>query len=148
MAVQNEILEFVQKVVAAMGLDLRASLEDTPDGWRVNLEGEHSGPLLRRGAEGLQALQHVASTAFRRQLGDDTRVVVDCNGYRREKDAELRQMARFLAEKVRASGAPQEIGPLNPYERRVVHLTVSELGDIASESIGDAFQKTVIISRK
>ncbi len=148
MAAQTDILEFVQKVVTAMGLDLRASLEETPDGWRVELQGENSGPLLRRGAEGLQALQHVASTAFRKQLGDDGRIVVDCNGYRREKDAELRQMAKFLGEKVRASGAPQEIGPLNPYERRVVHLAVAELGDIASESIGDAFQKTVIISRK
>ncbi len=148
MAAQTDILEFVQKVVAAMGLDLRASLEETPEGWRVNLEGEHAGPLLRRGAEGLQALQHVASTAFRRQLGDDNRIVIDCNGYRREKDAELRQMAKFLAEKARSSGLSQEIGPLNPYERRVVHLAVAELGDVASESIGDAFQKTVIISRK
>lgn len=148
MAAHTEILEFVQKVVAAMGLDLRASLEETPDGWRVNLDGEHAGPLLRRGAEGLQALQHITSTAFRRQLGDDNRIVIDCNGYRREKDVELRQMAKFLAEKARSSGLPQEIGPLNPYERRVVHVAVAELGDVASESIGDAFQKTVIISRK
>ncbi len=148
MAVQTDIVEFVQKVVSAMGLDLRASLEETPDGWRVNLEGENSGPLLRRGAEGLQALQQVASTAFRKDLGEDGRIAIDCNGYRREKDAELRQMAKFLGEKARTSGAAQEIGPLNPYERRVVHLAVAELGDVASESIGDAFQKTVIISKK
>ncbi len=146
--VQTEILEFVRKTVAAMGLDLRVSLEETADGWRVNLDGENGGPLLRRGAEGLQALQHVASTAFRRQLGDDGRIVIDCNGYRKEKDAELRQMAKFLAGKVRASGTSQEIGPLNPYERRIVHVAIAELGDVASESVGDAFQKTVIISKK
>ncbi len=148
MAVENEILEFVQKTVAAMGLDLQASLERVEDGWRVNLAGEHGGTLLRRSAEGLQALQHVASTAFRRKLGDDERLVIDCNGYRMEKDAELRQMAKFLAEKVRTSGTQQEVGPLNPYERRIVHLAIAEFNDVASESIGDAFAKTVIISKK
>jgi predicted RNA-binding protein Jag len=43
---------------------------------------------------------------------------------------------------------PQEMGPLNPYERRIVHLAVAEDPDVTSESIGDAFMKTVIISVK
>ena len=95
----------------------------------------------------MQALQHLVATTFRRQLGDDRRIVIDCNGFRREKDAEIRQMALFLAEKARSSG-PQEMGPLNPYERRIVHMAIAEDPTVSSESIGDAFMKTVIISRK
>jgi len=57
-------------------------------------------------------------------------------------------MAKFMAEKARDSGHAQEIGPLNPYERRIVHLAVSEVDKVSSESIGDAFEKTVIISVK
>jgi spoIIIJ-associated protein len=57
-------------------------------------------------------------------------------------------MARFVAEKARSSGAPQEMGPLNPYERRIVHLAIAEDPTVTSESIGDAFLKTVIISTK
>jgi spoIIIJ-associated protein len=41
---------------------------------------------------------------------------------------------------------PQEMGPLNPYERRIVHLAIAEAPGVTSESIGDAFMKTVIIS--
>ena len=67
---------------------------------------------------------------------------------RKGKDIELRQMAKFLAEKARDSGLAQEIGPLNPYERRIVHLAVAEVESVSSESIGDAFEKTVIISVK
>jgi spoIIIJ-associated protein len=103
---------------------------------------------VRRGGEGLQALQHIVATAFRKQLGDDNRIVIDCNGFRRDKDAELRQMARFIAEKARSSGMPQEMGPLNPYERRIVHLAIAEDPTVTSESIGDAFLKTVIISTR
>ena len=40
------------------------------------------------------------------------------------------------------------MGPLNPYERRIVHMAVSAVESVTSESIGDAFEKTVIISVK
>jgi spoIIIJ-associated protein len=148
MSLTTEITEFLQNVVNAMGMTLTPRVEEAPEGTRINLEGEDGGVLVRRGGEGLQALQHVVATAFRKQLGDDNRIVIDCNGFRKDKDAELKQMARFMADKARASGAPQEMGPLNPYERRIVHMAISEYPDAASESIGDAFMKTVIISTK
>ncbi len=146
MSLTTDITEFLQKVVAAMGMTLSPTIEETPDGTRINLEGEDGGMLVRHGGEGLQALQHLVATAFRRQLGDDNRVVIDCNGFRKDKDLELKQMARFNAEKARSSGVPQEMGPLNPYERRIVHLAIAEDPGATSESIGDAFMKTVIIS--
>ena len=148
MSLNSEIAAFVQDVVTAMGLALTATVEETPEATRINLDGEDGGVLIRRGGEGLQALQHVVATAFRRQLGDDNRIVIDCNGFRKDKDAELRQMAHFMAEKARASSVPQEMGPLNPYERRIVHLAIAEDPTVTSESIGDAFMKTVIIATK
>jgi spoIIIJ-associated protein len=148
MALTTEIADFVQRVVAAMGLALVPNIEETREGTRINLEGEDGGVLVRRGGEGLQALQHVVATAFRKQLGDDNRIVIDCNGFRKDKDAELRQMARFIADKARSSSVPQEMGPLNPYERRIVHLAIAEDPTVTSESIGDAFMKTVIIAAK
>jgi spoIIIJ-associated protein len=147
MNAQNQVAEFVRQVTKAMGLSLQAAVQETPDGFRIDLEGEGGETLLWHRAEPLKALQHVADTAFRRQLGDD-RVHIDCLGYRRGKDTELRQMAQLLIEKVKQTGAEQEMGPLNPYERRIVHLTVAEDPAVVSESIGDAHIKTVIISLK
>ena len=147
-ALTPQIARFVQDVVNAMGAALTVTIEETAEGTRINLEGEDGGVLVRRGGEGLQALQHIVATAFRKQLGDDNRIVIDCNGFRKDKDAELRQMARFVAEKARSSGMSQEMGPLNPYERRIVHLAIAEDPTVTSESIGDAFLKTVIISTK
>jgi spoIIIJ-associated protein len=148
MSLTEEIATLVQSVVNAMGLALTTSIEETEEATRINLEGEDGGVLIRRGGEGLQALQHLVATAFRRQLGDDNRIVIDCMSFRKDKDAELRQMAQFNAEKARNTGAPQEMGPLNPYERRIVHLAIAEDPTVSSESIGDAFMKTVIISTK
>jgi spoIIIJ-associated protein len=148
MATADEITVFVEKVVSAMGLTLKASPEEMPDGLRINLDGDDGGLLTRRQGEALAALQHVVAAVFRQDVDERRRLVVDCQGYRKSKDAELRQMAKFLAEKARDSGLAQEIGPLNPYERRIVHLAVAEVEKVSSESIGDAFEKTVIISVK
>jgi spoIIIJ-associated protein len=146
MSLAIEITDFVRRVVDAMGLRLTTAIEETPEGTRIDLQGEDGGVLVRRGGEGLQALQHIVATTFRRQLGDDNRILIDCNGFRKEKDLELRQMARYHAEKAKTTGMPQEMGPLNPYERRIVHLAIAEDPTVTSESIGDAFMKTVIIS--
>lgn len=148
MATPDEISAFVEKVVAAMGLNLTAAPEEMTDGLRINLSGDDGTLLIRRQGEALAALQHIVAAVYRQDVDERRRLVVDCEGYRKSKDAELRQMAKFLAEKARDSGLAQEIGPLNPYERRIVHLAVAEVEKVSSESIGDAFEKTVIISVK
>jgi spoIIIJ-associated protein len=73
-------------------------------------------------------------------------VFIDALEYRKGKDIELRHMAKFLADKVKQTGVDQQLGPLNPYERRIVHLAVAEVAGVTTESIGDAFSKTVHIS--
>jgi spoIIIJ-associated protein len=145
MSIDQHVTDFVTRVVRGMGLALEASIETGADGTRINLSGDGAETLLARRGEGLQALQHIVDSAFRRQLGDQ-RLLVDCMDFRRGKDNELRQTAKFLAEKAKTSGAEQSIGPLNAYERRLVHLAVAEVPGATSESIGDAAVKTVTIS--
>jgi spoIIIJ-associated protein len=142
----ERVKSFLQRTLEAMGVPLEIAIEDTADSVQIELSGDGGDILLRRRAEALDALQHVVNTAFRRELKDDRTFVIDSLGYRKAKDAELKQMARFMMDKAKASGTPQEMGPLNPYARRLVHLTVAEDPQMSSESIGDAFLKTVIIS--
>jgi spoIIIJ-associated protein len=148
MDLQERVRQFTLDTLAALGLSLDVTIDDTPDGIRVEISGDGGETLLRRRAEALDALQVIVNTAFRRELKDDRSFVVDCLGYRKAKDAELRQMTCFVMEKVKLNGMAQEMGPLNPYARRIVHLTVAEDPALTSESIGDAFLKTVIISPK
>jgi len=147
-SLDDRVVQFITQVTSAMGLSLEATSEETPDHLRVNLSGDGADVLLRRKGEALDALQVIVNTAFRRDERGERHYLVDALGFRRDKDAELRQMAQFLMEKARTSGVPQEIGPLNPYARRIVHLAVAEDDTMTSESIGDAFLKTVLISSK
>jgi spoIIIJ-associated protein len=140
------IVEFLTRVTEALGCKTSVDVEDSPDGPRLNLVGEDAELLARHRGEPLKALQHVVDMAFGRTLPDDKRVFIDALGYRKGKDIELKQMAKFLAEKARQTGVDQQLGPLNPYERRIVHMAVAEVPGVTTESVGDAFSKTVNIS--
>ena len=140
------IVEFLGRFTAALGLNTTVEVEDTADGPRLNIAGEEAELLVRHRGEPLRALQQVVDMAFGRSLGDEKRVFVDALEYRKGKDVELKQMAKFLAEKAKMSGADQQLGPLNPYERRLVHMAVAEVPGVTTESVGDAFSKTVLIS--
>jgi len=143
---QNEVRQFVADVTDAMGLQVTVVAERLDDGGlRVDVQGEDGSTLLHRKGEALDALQHIVNTAFRHE-GDSQRFVVDCQGFRRGKDLELQQMAKFLIDKVKSTKMPQELGPLNSYARRVVHMEVARDPEVTSESQGDGQMKLVIIA--
>ena len=142
------IVEFLKTFTEAVGIKTTIQVEETADGPRINITGEEAELLVRHRGEPLKALQVVVDMAFGRTLGDDRRVFIDALEYRKGKDVELRQMAKLLAAKAKDTGIDQQLGPLNPYERRIVHMAVAEIPGATTESVGDAFSKTVLISRR
>ena len=144
----ERVITFLQDVTGAMGLTLDVATEETPDHVRLNLTGDAADVFLRRNGEPLDALQVIVNTAFRRDERGDRHYVVDAVGFRKDQDEALRTNARTLAAKVQASGESEELGPLNPYARRIVHMAVSENPAVSTESLGDDFMKVVVISVK
>jgi spoIIIJ-associated protein len=144
----DKVINFLQDVTGAMGLTLDVATEETPDHLRLNLTGEGADVFLRRKGEPLDALQVIVNTAFRREDRGERHYVVDVQGFRKAQDDELRKEARDLAAKVQASGEDEEMGPLNPYARRIVHLAVAENPAVTTESFGEDLLKTVVISLK
>lgn len=145
-SLHEQIAEFVRNVTTAMGITVTVTSEATADGLRVDISGEEGELLVRRKGEALDSLQHLVNSIWRDQSGRDGRIVVDCLDFRKGKDAELRQMTRFMIERAKMTRMPQEMGPLNSYSRRLVHLEVSLDAGVASESQGDGLVKTIIIS--
>jgi spoIIIJ-associated protein len=142
------IVDFLNRVTAALGIAATVQVEETADGPRFNLTGEEAELLVRHRGEPLKALQHIVDQSYGRTLDGEKRVFVDALEYRKGKDIELRNMAKFLAQKAKDSGLDQQLGPLNPYERRIVHMAVAEIPGATTESVGDAFTKTVMISSR
>jgi spoIIIJ-associated protein len=144
----TSIVDFLNRFNEALGISSPIAVEEGENGPRLNMTGEEAELLARHRGEPLKALQYVVDMAFARDLGDEKRVFIDALEYRKGKDLELRQMAKFLAGKAKETGIDQQLGPLNPYERRLVHMAAAEVPGVSTESVGDAFTKTVTISAR
>ncbi len=140
------IADLVGRMIGHLGWDLAVHVEEIEDDTiRVDLSGEDRDLVLCNRAEVLEALQYLLNRTFGRESRDNHRILVDCDRYRARKEAELREIALRVSERVRRTGAREELGLMNPYERRIVHLAVAETEGVRTESAGEGVMKRVII---
>jgi spoIIIJ-associated protein len=78
--------------------------------------------------------------------GFEKRLMVDCQGYRRGLESQLVEDALAAAEQVRKTRQALELAPMNPYERRLVHIALQDEKGVSAASSGDGFIKTIVIS--
>src|SRR5262245_30538102 len=104
------------------GLDLHASASETETGCLLSIGGADCGMLLNQGGEFLDALRQILNQALGRTLPTGQRLVCDANNYRAAGEAELHAMADHAARQVRATSSAFVFGPMDPSERRVIHL--------------------------
>ncbi len=143
----EEIAGIARTFVKGLGLTLEVSVGEQEDHYRVDLEGEDAWLLVEKKAAALEALQLLLGKVAERRCAPDKRIVVDCGGFRRAREAELQQIARTAAEKVRKMSTPVELAPMNPYERRLVHLALAEEAGVETESVGEGHNRRVRIVR-
>ena len=74
------------------------------------------------------------------------RLAVQCEGYRDHRDGRLREQALELAKAVEADGRPRRTEALNSYERRIVHMVVSERPGLETYSVGEGADRRVTIA--
>ena len=94
------------------------------------------------------SLQYVLNLLLSKKTGRRVAYGVDVDGYRRRREEALVSLAKRTASRVRGTGRSVTLEPMPPNERRIVHMAIAEDPGATSESIGDAFMKTVIISTK
>jgi Predicted RNA-binding protein len=129
--------ELLSGIISEMRFDLDVSADWTDEGCVLNLSGHDSHFALAENGEMLDALEVVLFQAFGRELEREHRFVVDADGFRQTRKAELHAMARFAGDQVRKNGRPFTFGVLNSTERRVIHLALQQDEDLATESVGE-----------
>lgn len=101
--------------------------------------------LVGRHGEVLESLQELTRLAVQTQTGERSRLMLDIIGYRADRRAELQALVETQAAKVKDTGEPVKLHPMNPFERKVCHDTAAELG-LYSESEGVAPSRYVVLS--
>ena len=140
--------KFLAEIVTDMGLDLRVSSEWTDEGCLLNLSGDDAHLALAENGELLDAFEVVLFQTMGRQLERQHRFVVDAEGYRQTRKAELHAMAKFAAGHVRKNGLPFTFGVLNSTERRIIHMSLQREDDLLTESVGDGRERRLQVRLK
>jgi len=130
-------------------MDLELDVEEAARDGTLDLvlDGPDKKRLTARGGELLEALEFVLNRMGRRRWPDGPALRVVCRGFSSTKDDELVEMVREVAAQVASSGQPKLLQAMNPYERRVVHVTVRLCAGLTSTSEGDGFLKRVRVEK-
>ena len=111
----------------------------------VEVYGGDPGKIIGRAGRTLAALEYVTNAVVNREGERPTRVSIDVGGYKRRRDARLRDTALAAAARVRKNGVAVELEPMTAAERRVVHLALAEEAGVTTESTGEGAERRVVV---
>jgi len=138
------VRELADRLLRGLGLDVQVEARDAGATIEVEVTGPDHGSLLGQQGEALNATQYLLNRIlYRGRRGK--KIHVDAGGFRKLRENEVVEIALRTAEKAKAKGEECLLSPLNPYERRLVHLALGEIEGIKTRSIGDGFLKRVAI---
>ena len=140
--------KFLAEIVAGIGLDLTVSSQWTDEGCLLDLSGADSHLALAENGELLDAFEVLLFQIMGRDLDRQHRFVVDAEGFRQTRKAELHAMAKFAAGHVRKNGIPFTFGVLNSTERRIIHLSLQQEEDLSTESVGEGRERRLQVKLK
>jgi spoIIIJ-associated protein len=135
----SDVTAFLQQFLALFPLELTFEVKRRNNFLYFIFNGPDRGLLLRHEGSLLLAIQHLLNKISSRK------VQVDCEFFRRRKEKRLKEMVEKLARQVLDTGQEEILDLMNPYERRIVHLTVNQIPGLSTESLGEGFYKRVRI---
>src|SRR3954462_14373426 len=127
----------LREILERMGIEAEVSAFD--DGERVILDahGPESGLVIGKKGATLDALQYLINRIVSKKPNDGPGVVVDAEGYRGRREDALTDLARRLAGKAIRPGRPARVEPMNPHDRRLIHVALAEHEGVTTESDGE-----------
>lgn len=111
----------------------------------VDLAGPDSDLLLEKHAALLDAFEHLVLKAVRLEEDHFGKISFDCQDWRRLRTEELKLTAQVAAERVIETGDPFTLSPMNPRERRIIHLALRDQSQVRTVSEGFGPERKVVI---
>ena len=138
----QEILEQLLEKMDESG-KVKASQED--DRIILNIETEDAGLLIGKQGQTLEAIQYLITKILAKKSRRKVRITIDVESYRARHNDALVQLALKNGDKVKRSGKSVTLNPMNPHDRRIVHLTLQTDKELKTMSRGEGLYKKVII---
>jgi spoIIIJ-associated protein len=154
---ENQLSEILDNLLGMLLLEGSYEIEEKEENFTVLIETKDAGRLIGARGESLDSLQLLVNQMMAKKMGffaknelssGQKRVVIDVEGWRKQKEEELVQSAKSWGEQVLESKKEIELEPMSPWQRRIVHMTISEMEGLTSESVGESRDRHIVIKCK
>lgn len=135
----------LEEIISFIAEGASVSVETESDSVRLKVEGGNSALLIGKHGRTLDALQYIVQKVAQKEKRARLRISVDVEGYRDRRKASLTQLALRLGEKVKRSGKPATISPMNAYDRRIVHVALKDESSVRTQSMGTGSLRKLVI---
>ena len=141
---------FLEEVVRAMGMDLLIEkfISRKDEEIILKIHGDGIGVLIGKHGQTLDALQYLTNLAGNKGRKTWNRVILDAENYRERRRQTLERLARNLADRVKRTHKKAMLEPMNPYERKIVHMSLQNDPAITTYSEGEEPYRKVVIDLK
>ena len=139
--------EYLKNVISALGVekfDMNFEIVEK-DTIVVDLIGDDLGVVIGRRGETLDALQYLCSLVANRNGDTYFRVSLGSGDFRKNREETLKALAKKKAAYVLKTHRSASLEPMNPYERRIIHSTITEIEGVHSKSVGSDPNRKVVI---
>jgi len=142
--------QFLADVFDAMDLKVNITTEENKEEHTmdIDLSGDDMGVLIGKRGQTLDSLQYLVSLVINKGEEEYIRVKVDTENYRQRRKDTLENLAKNISFKVRRTGRPVTLEPMNPYERRVIHSALQNDRYVETHSEGEEPFRKVVVSLK
>jgi len=143
--------DFVEDLLAKMGIDATAEPNVVNDRMYIDVLGDDEDDmalLIGRHGATLEAIQELTRMVVGRRLDERCRVIVDVEDYRKRREERMIDRALQVARRVLETGQEEALDPMNPYERKLIHDAVADLGGLETSSRGEEPERSVVIRRR
>ncbi|MDR1862542.1 MAG: protein jag [Treponema sp.] len=141
---EQKLIVFMEELIDHMGYGGKVSIlfrEDRKLGLKI--DSEFSSILIGKKGKNLDALQLLANIYAGRLGREDIRIILDSENYRIRREESLVRLAYTVADRVRENRGSILLEPMNPFDRRLIHTTLNDIGDVETKSEGDGLYKQV-----
>ncbi len=144
----KKALEELLKLMGISDFSVEVKKQDEDLVAAVTVPQEESGILIGYHGETQSALQYLTAQIVNKGQEKWERIIVNINGYRDQREIQLKQMANNAADRALASSNEIEMPFLTPAERRIIHMELSARPDVSSFSEGDGRDRRLVIAPK
>ncbi len=143
----KKIIKDIFKNIGYDAVEL-GEFDEYNDKRRLNIlyTGDNANVLVGKNGKNIMALEFLTNIIIKNRTGEDPNLLLDVNDYRKNKDIFLKEIALKAGEEVLKTKKEITLKPLNPYERKIVHVTLKKIKRIQTKSIGRGDLKKIIVS--